>query len=215
MWTEDLGYIFVMFSSKCYRNQWPRHLAVLLGVLALLNSSAWAQSDEQAISTASGIGMKKSILVVAEPLWVDLSPANKVFLKPFEKSWYTLTPVERKSWVTLANKVPKLSAPEQKKAAARVNEWAALTPEQRKLARANYRLAQNLNKDERTEQWQRYESMTPAQQAVLRGSGWTSNTAAKHGGSTTGLAKEAAQPIKDIKAKDSKSLPKLADAQKK
>jgi Protein of unknown function (DUF3106) len=187
----------------------------LLGVLALLNSSAWAQSDEQAISTASGIGMKKSVLVVAEPLWVDLSPANKVFLKPFEKSWYTLTPVERKSWVTLANKVPKLSAPEQKKAAARVNEWAALTPEQRKLARANYRLAQNLNKDERTEQWQRYESMTPAQQAVLRGSGWTSNTAAKHGGSTTGLAKEAAQPIKDIKAKDSKSLPKLADAQKK
>jgi Protein of unknown function (DUF3106) len=204
-----------MFSNKCYRNQWPKHLAILLGVLALLNSSARAQSDEQAISTASGIGMKKSILVVAEPLWVDLSPANKVFLKPFEKSWYTLTPVERKSWVTLANKVPKLSAPEQKKAAARVNEWAALTPEQRKLARANYRLAQNLNKDERTEQWQRYESMTPAQQAVLRGSGWTSNTAAKHGGSTTGLAKEAAQPIKDIKAKDSKSLPKLADAQKK
>jgi Protein of unknown function (DUF3106) len=204
-----------MFSNKCYLNQWPKHLAILLGVLALLNSSARAQSDEQAISTASGIGMKKSILVVAEPLWVDLSPANKVFLKPFEKSWYTLTPVERKSWVTLANKVPKLSAPEQKKAAARVNEWAALTPEQRKLARANYRLAQNLNKDERTEQWQRYESMTPAQQAVLRGSGWTSNTAAKHGGSTTGLAKEAAQPIKDIKAKDSKSLPKLADAQKK
>jgi Protein of unknown function (DUF3106) len=204
-----------MFNNKCYRNQWPKHLAVWLGVLALLTSSARAQSDEQAISTASGIGMKKSILVVAEPLWVDLTPANKVFLKPFEKSWYTLTPVERKSWVTLANKVPKLSAPEQKRAAARVNEWAALTPEQRKLARANYRLAQNLNKDERTEQWQRYESMTPAQQAVLRGSGWTSNTAAKHGGSTTGLAKEAAQPIKDIKAKDSKILPKLADAQKK
>jgi Protein of unknown function (DUF3106) len=204
-----------MFSSKLHKYFRLRHLAVLLGVLAGLNSSSWAQSDAQAISTTPGVFSKKSLMESAGPLWVDLGPTNQAFLKPFEKSWYTLTAVERKSWVTLANKVPKLSAQEQKKAATRVSEWAALTPEQRKLARANYRLAQNLNQDERKEQWQKYESMTPAQQAVLRGAGWTSNTAAKHGGSATGLAKEAAQPIKDIKAKDTKSQPKLAEVQKK
>ncbi len=204
-----------MFSSKLGTNFRFLNLVVALGFCVGLHSAALAQSDDQAVSTTPGAMFKKSLVNSAEPLWVDLSPANKAFLKPFEKSWYTLSAVERKSWVTLANKVPKLNAPEQKKAAAKVNEWAALTPEQRKLARANYRLAQNLNKDERTEQWQKYESMTPAQQAVLRGAGWTSNTAAKHGGSATGLAKEAAQPIKDIKAKDTKSQPKLAEVQKK
>jgi hypothetical protein len=204
-----------MFSSNFGTSLRFLALAILLGFAVGLQSTAHAQSDDQAVSTTPGTIFKKSLVNAAEPLWVDLSPTNKTFLKPFEKSWYTLSAVERKSWVTLANKVPKLSAPEQKKAAARVSEWAALTPEQRKLARANYRLAQNLNQDERKEQWQKYESMTPAQQAVLRGAGWTSNTAAKHGGSATGLAKEAAQPIKDIKAKDTKSQPKLAEVQKK
>jgi hypothetical protein len=204
-----------MSSNKCVERHLALFIAVTLGTLASLSSSSWAQSDAQAISTSREVAAKISLIESAQPLWVDLSPSNKVFLKPFEKHWYTLSPVERKSWVTLANKVPTLSAAEQKKATGKVNEWAALSPEQRKLARANYRLAKNLNKEERKEQWQRYESMTPAQQAVLRSSGWTSNTAATHGGSATGLAKEAAQPIKDIKAKDSKSPPKLADAQKK
>jgi Protein of unknown function (DUF3106) len=204
-----------MFSSNLGTSLRFLNLAIVLGFWAGTHSAVFAQSDDLAISTTPGTMFKRSLVNSAEPLWVDLSPANKTFLKPFEKSWYTLTAIERKSWVTLANKVPKLSPAEQKKAAAKVNEWAALTPEQRKLARANYRLAQNLNKDERTEQWQKYESMTPAQRAVLRGSGWTSNTAAKHGGSATGLAKEAAQPIKDIKAKDTKGQPKLAEVQKK
>jgi Protein of unknown function (DUF3106) len=204
-----------MFSNNIGNRLRFLQLAIVLGCCAGLHITAFAQSDDQAISTTPGAIFKKSLGSLADPLWVDLSVANKTFLKPFEKSWYTLSAVERKSWVTLANRVPKLSPQEQKKAAARVSEWAALTPEQRKLARANYRLAQNLNQDERTEQWQKYESMTPAQQAVLRGAGWTSNTAAKHGGSATGLAKEAAQPIKDIRAKDTKNQPKLAEVQKK
>jgi hypothetical protein len=37
--------------------------------------------------------------------------------------------------------------------------------------------------------------MTPEQQKVLREAGWTSNTAARHAGAPTGLAKEASQPL--------------------
>jgi Protein of unknown function (DUF3106) len=141
---------------------------------------------------------KKSLVKLAEPLWVDLDSNAKAFLKALEPKWYTLSTTERKSWVALAAKVPKMTPAEQKKAAARVNEWAALTPEQRKQARENYRIAQSLPKEERDAQWEKYRSMTPAQRAVLRASGWTSNTAAQHAGSTSGLAKEAAQPLKEI-----------------
>jgi Protein of unknown function (DUF3106). len=75
---------------------------------------------------------------------------------------------------------------------------AALTPEQRRLARQNYRLAKRLPPDERQAQWERYRELTPEQRAVLRNSGWTSNTAARHAGARTGLAKEAAQPLSDL-----------------
>ena len=49
--------------------------------------------------------------------------------------------------------------------------------------------------DERVAHWQQYADMTPDQRSVLRSSGWTSNTAARHAGAPTGLAKEAARPL--------------------
>ena len=141
----------------------------------------------------------QSLVTSAQPLWIDLAPAQKAFLQALEPQWYTLSATERKSWVSLADRVPKMNLAQQKTATVRVKEWAALTPEQRKLARANFRLVKELPTEERTAQWRQYQSMTPAQRTVLRSSGWTSNTAAQHAGATTGLAKEASQPIKEIK----------------
>ena len=188
------------------------------GALSLgsaVNATAQPAATEGSTVSTAVDTFRKSLIPVAQPLWVDLSSSQQAFLKPFESQWYTLSTAERKSWASLAAKVPKMSAAEQKRSATRVNEWAALSPDQRKLARANYRLAQNLPQDERTAQWEQYQSMTPAQRAVLRNAGWTSNTAAKHAGAATGLAKEASQPIKEIKAKTTKPVgPRLADAQK-
>jgi hypothetical protein len=45
--------------------------------------------------------------------------------------------------------------------------------------------------------------MTPEQRAVLRTSG-TSNTAARHAGARTGLAKQAAQPLAEVVKRDGK-----------
>jgi Protein of unknown function (DUF3106) len=192
-------------------------LGIVASALICNVATATAQpsaNEPAALSTAVST-FRKSLIPVAQPLWVDLSAEQKSFLKPFESQWYTLSAAERKSWATLATKVPRMSSAEQKKATARANEWAALSPDQRKLARSNYRLAQSLPQDERTAQWEQYQSMTPAQRAVLRSAGWTSNTAAKHAGAATGLAKEASQPIKEIKAKTTKPIgPRLADAQK-
>ena len=80
----------------------------------------------------------------------------------------------------------------------RIHEWAALSPEQRRMARQNYRLAQQLPADKRAEQWQQYEALTPEQKKVLRSAGSTSNTAARHAGANTALAKEAAKPIAPV-----------------
>jgi len=88
-----------------------------------------------------------------------------------------------------------MPAEEQQRVSRRIADWASLTPEQRRIARANYRLAQQVARDNVLADWENYQSMTPEQRSVLGTVGSTSNTAARHVAARNGLAKEAAQPL--------------------
>ncbi len=138
---------------------------------------------------------RTSLVPLVKPLWSSLAEGERKLLEPFAEQWNTWSAAEKRVWVSLAGRFPKLAPAEQAKAKERIAEWAALSPAERKQARANYRLARQMSSEERVTQWQRYEEMTPAQQRVLRIGGWTSNTGAKHAGARTGLAKEAAKPL--------------------
>jgi hypothetical protein len=138
---------------------------------------------------------RPSLAALLEPLWVDLTDAQQTALAPFAPEWNTWPMAEKKSWVALADKLPAMSAERRAKAQRRILEWANLSPEQRRLARANYRLAKERSMEQRVEEWQSYQSMTQEQREILRRAGSTSNTAAGHAGAATGLAKEASQPL--------------------
>lgn len=138
---------------------------------------------------------RASLVPLAQPLWSDLTPAQRRVLEPFESQWNALPISEKRAWANLAGRFPKMKPDERKRVEKRVTEWAALTPEQRRLARANYRLAQQVARENVLAEWENYQGMTPEQRSVLNSAGSTSNTAARHAGATTGLAKEAAQPL--------------------
>ena len=152
-------------------------------------------SPARASAQAPAAAPARSLLPLVQPLWSELTPAQRTVLAPLEPQWNTLTKEEKRPWLALAERLPKMKAAERARAEKRIREWAALTPEQRRLARNNYRLAKKLPKEQRVATWEQYQQMTPEQQAVLRQAGWTSNTAARHAGAPTGLAKEAAQPL--------------------
>jgi hypothetical protein len=163
------------------------------GVLAALTLSWLAivlPQPAQAQQPASRV-----IPSLGQPLWKDLKAEQQQLLAPFADQWNTLPAEEKRAWVSLANRVPNMSQDERVKAQGRIVEWARLSPDQRRLARQNYRLAKSLPSEQRVAQWESYQTLTPEQQQVLRSSGSTSNTAAKHAGSRTALAKEAAQPM--------------------
>lgn len=138
---------------------------------------------------------RASLLPLARPLWSELSPAQQQLLRELEPVWNGLPATKKRSWLTIANRIPQMDAADREKAEARIREWARLTPEQRQLARNNFRLAKSLPKTERVATWEQYQQMSPEQQSVLRANGWTSNTAARHAGAPTGLAKRASRPI--------------------
>ncbi|MEN9316979.1 MAG: hypothetical protein RIS35_3372 [Pseudomonadota bacterium] len=138
---------------------------------------------------------RTSLLPIARPLWSELSTTQQELLRALEPEWNGMPAARKRSWLTIAGRIPKLEPAEREKVEARIREWARLTPEQRQLARNNFRLAKSLPKQERVATWEQYQQMTPEQQAVLRANGWTSNTAARHAGAPTGLAKHASRPI--------------------
>lgn len=138
---------------------------------------------------------RPSLVSLLEPLWIDLTPEQQAALAPFAPEWNTWPTAEKKAWVNLADKLPGMSPERRAKAQRRILEWANLSPEQRTTARANFRLAKELSAKEKAQEWRNYQSMTQEQREVLRRAGSTSNTAAGHAGASTGLAKEASQPL--------------------
>jgi hypothetical protein len=161
-----------------------------LGSLSIV-SAATAQNAPQTEAIIKPSGLQSLV----EPLWTDLNPQQRSVLEPFGAQWNTWSAQEKRVWVSLANKFPQYTPAQQAKAKQRIKDWAALSSEQRRLARSNYRMANQLPKEELADQKKRYEGMTHEQRVVLRENGSTSNTAAKYGGARTGLAKDAAKPF--------------------
>lgn len=133
----------------------------------------------------------RSLQAAVAPLYVDLSDAQRRVLAPFEPEWNTWPAAEKTTWINLANRYPRMSEAERDRARVRVQDWARLTPEQRRVVRANYRLARELPRESRVQQWQRYESLTSEQKGQLREAG----LAAPAMRETTGLAKEVSKPF--------------------
>lgn len=175
---------------------WAACAALSALALALASGSPASAAQEGASARPPGaLPARASLLPLAQPLWSELNARQREILAPLEPQWNALPSTSKKAWVKLAERVPKMRGADREKALERIREWASLTPEQRRLARNNYRLARKLERDEIGADWEQYSRMTPEQQAVLRASGTTSNTAARHAGASTGLAKEAARPL--------------------
>ncbi len=183
--------------------QAPRHQAKPAGLhrivpglaLALVLGAFSVQVPAQVKAPPSKSAAASTMQSLVEPLWSDLSSQQRSVLEPFGAQWNTWSSQEKRVWISLAEKFAKYTPAQQAKAKQRVKDWAALTPEQRRLARSNYRLAKKLPTSELATQTRRYEGMTLEQRTVLRENGSTSNTAAKYGGARTGLAKDAAKPL--------------------
>ena len=138
---------------------------------------------------------RASSIPLAQPLWKDLTRAQRQVLEPFESQWNELPATEKRAWSDIARRFPEMTADEQARVRKRIAEWAELSPAQRQVARANYRLAQQAGRENVAAQWETYQGLTSDQKNVLGNAGSTSNTAARYAGPSTGLAKVAAQPL--------------------
>ena len=128
-------------------------LVALIASLCIAYSAVAAQSEPKA---------KKP----AKPAWTELTSAQQQVLAPLQPEWEQLDTLRRKKWVSIADRYPTMKQAEQQRLQKRMQEWAQLTPDERRVARENYKTLKKLPPKQRNEvrqKWQEYQqSVAPA-----------------------------------------------------
>jgi hypothetical protein len=102
------------------------------------------------------------------PAFSSLLPEQASVLVPLQPFWDEMNEVRKRKWIEIANRFPTLSDDEKNRVTLRMQEWAALTPAQRKQVRDNFTGAQGLSASDRQAQWEEYQKLSPeARQALI------------------------------------------------
>ena len=134
----------------------PRALA-LMSLLAL---SGLALSSLPAAAQTSTIATPAAPSLPGRPLWSDLSESQQQALLPLEPLWHTMNEPHKRKWLALSQNYEQFSNDEKNVLQSRMREWAALTPQQRTLARLNYMGAQKqIKSDDKRALWEAYQAL--------------------------------------------------------
>ncbi len=104
---------------------------------------------------------------LAQPKWSELSRERQQALQPLAGQWDTLDNTRRKKWIVVADRYPAMQPEEQKRMQSRMADWARLTPEQRRVARENYKKSKSLPSEQKIAGWQQYQTLPDAQKQQL------------------------------------------------
>ena len=127
----------------------------------------------QPFNAASATGPAKSAVKPATsgPSWAELTPLQQQALKPLAVSWSTISEAQKRKWLEVSKNYPALSSADQTTLHSRMNEWVALSPQQRAEARLNFaktkELSTQLTPEEKRAKWQTYQALSPEEKQHL------------------------------------------------
>ena len=132
---------------------------LLCGVMPLTSELAQAQSTPPVSKAPSSLP--------GRPLWMDLTEAQQQALAPLAQLWPTMNEPHKRKWLAISQNFAQLSSDEQATVQGRMREWAALSPQQRSVARLNYADAKQLLQDDKKAKWEAYQALSPATKQKL------------------------------------------------
>jgi hypothetical protein len=157
---------------------------LLTGLLAAAVGAAWAAEDAPAPDALVAQTGKPSVSTQAPvrpahvrqapptrpeapPTWAELTAQQQQSLAPLAASWRTLRKSHKEKWLALSANYPTMPAGEQARLHSRMREWAALSPQQRTLARLNFAEAQRVAPDDKRAKWEAYQALSPEEKRKL------------------------------------------------
>jgi hypothetical protein len=179
---------------------------LLLPMLALAQSPATPAVPKHSASKASSVKPAAPVSA-SKPAWSDLTALQKQALKPLEATWNSISEPQKRKWLEVSKNYPGLPPNDQTTMHSRMNEWVAMSPQDRAAARLNFaktkELSKQLSPDEKKAKWETYQALSPEEKAKL---------AAKGSPKPTGAA-TAVKPVAPQKlAVSPKGVPPLPQA---
>lgn len=148
------------------------------------------------LANAAGIAPKVASSPIAttsaaKPLWVTLTPQQKLTLASLASEWDKMDEIHKKKWLEIANKYASMKSDEQSRVQERMQAWVKLTPEQRMQARENFTRTKQIKPEQKSAQWQEYQQLSDEQKKQL------ANDASKKK-SVTNLPPESQRNVKPL-----------------
>jgi hypothetical protein len=134
--------------------------------------AAVAQANKPSVSTRAPIRPAQVRNAPAprpesSPTWAELTPPQQQSLAPLAGTWRVLSEAHKRKWLALSQNYPTMPPGEQARLHSRMAEWAALSPQQRTLARLNFAESQKLNTDDKRAKWEAYQNLSPEEKRTL------------------------------------------------
>jgi hypothetical protein len=134
---------------------------------AVVSQSAKPSVSTQAPIRPNQVRTAPAQRAEAQPAWIDLTPAQQGALAPLSGTWRSLGEAHKRKWIALSENFFIMPPAEQALLHSRMTEWAALSPQQRTLARLNYAEAQKVAPTDKRAKWEAYQALSPEEKRKL------------------------------------------------
>ena len=141
--------LYALVSLTAALSLWLPQTALAQNALAIANPASTARSAS------------------SKPNWHELSKDQQDSLEPLHPLWSTMSVPHKRKWLALSRNFQQLSADEKTILRGRMHEWAALTPQQRTLARLNFADVKQLPQDQKRALWEAYQALSPEDKQKL------------------------------------------------
>lgn len=106
------------------------------------------------------------------PAWSQLTPLQQQALAPLASSWNTtISEAQKRKWLEISRNYSTFTPQAQATLNSRMNEWVALSPQQRAQARLNFgkalELSGQLTPEEKKARWEAYQALSPEEKQKL------------------------------------------------
>jgi ribosomal protein L39E len=133
-------------------------------------SNASVADTGSALTLSANDGQKKvppKTNDATKPEWTELTTSQKLALHPLRENWRYLGDVSKRKWIALSVNFNSMAPAEQLKLHARMNEWVALSQQERMQARLNFAQSKQLPQSHKSATWEAYQALSQEEKAKL------------------------------------------------
>ncbi|WP_370584205.1 DUF3106 domain-containing protein [Polaromonas sp. CG_9.11] len=134
------------------------------------------------------------------PAWSQLTTLQQQALAPLASSWNTsMSDAQKRKWLEISKNYGALTPQAQATLNSRMNEWVALSPQQRAQARLNFgktlELSKQLTSEEKKAKWEAYQALSIEEKQKL-----ADTASPKPSGAATAVKPVAPQKLATVPA---------------